>query len=185
MGRCSLQRGSRSSADRATVRAVSKLVRITLWVVAGLMVLQSVGVSISGLLAFGGIGGIAVGFAAKDLLANTAVSNFFDSMAVRLDGEAARGEDLTVEFYFTDLDERHRLRVHNSVLNHRQVDAPGEADASLSLTRPMFDRLILGDVGIKDALFSDDLALEGSKLSLLSFFGLFEDPDPTFPIVTP
>ena len=34
------------------------------------MVLQSLGVSVSGLLAFGGIGGIAVGFAAKDMLAN-------------------------------------------------------------------------------------------------------------------
>ena len=65
------------------------------------------------------------------------------------------------------------------------IDAPGEVDASLSLTRPMFDRLILGDVGIKDALFSDELSLEGSKLSLLNFFSLFENPDPTFPIVTP
>ena len=43
---------------------------IRIAVVAGLMILQSVGVSISGLLAFGGIGGIAVGFAAKDTLAN-------------------------------------------------------------------------------------------------------------------
>ena len=32
--------------------------------------LQSLGFSVSGVLAFGGIGGIAVGFAAKDLLAN-------------------------------------------------------------------------------------------------------------------
>ena len=52
-----LSRGGSSSKD-------------TVWVLSALMVLQSLGVSVSGLLAFGGIGGIAVGFAAKDMLAN-------------------------------------------------------------------------------------------------------------------
>nr|WP_275450588.1 mechanosensitive ion channel domain-containing protein [Nitrospina gracilis] len=38
-------------------------------ITAFLVVLQTLGFSISGVLAFGGIGGIAVGFAARDLLA--------------------------------------------------------------------------------------------------------------------
>ena len=63
-------RGPRDSDDRATISAVARLARITVWVLSALMVLQSLGVSVSGLLAFGGIGGIAVGFAAKDMLAN-------------------------------------------------------------------------------------------------------------------
>ena len=34
-------------------------------------------------------------------------------------------------------------------------------------------------------LFSDDLAVEGSRLDLLAFFSLLDRPDGTFPIVTP
>ncbi|MEL0153398.1 MAG: mechanosensitive ion channel family protein, partial [Halieaceae bacterium] len=63
-------RGLKGSDDRASINAVARLARITIWVLVVLMVMQSLGVSVSGLLAFGGIGGIAVGFAAKDLLAN-------------------------------------------------------------------------------------------------------------------
>ena len=42
--------------------------------------LQTLGYSISGLLALGGVGGIAIGFAAKDLLAN-----FFGGLMSYLD----------------------------------------------------------------------------------------------------
>jgi linear primary-alkylsulfatase len=122
---------------------------------------------------------------AKDLLANTSIDKFFDTMAVRLNPDKARGKRLSVEFHFSDLDQRYRLEISDSVLRHYKVDAQGETDAALVLTRPMFDRLILGTLGLTDALFSDDLSLQGSKLSLLEFFGMFDTPDGTFAIVTP
>ena len=56
--------------DATTVRAVAKLLRASVIITGVLIAMQLFGYSISGLLAFGGIGGIAVGFAAKDLLAN-------------------------------------------------------------------------------------------------------------------
>lgn len=74
-------------ADRTTVDAVSKLLRVSVLITAVLVSLQSLGFSISGVLAFGGIGGIAVGFAAKDLLAN-----FFGGLMVYLDRPFAVGE---------------------------------------------------------------------------------------------
>jgi len=61
---------SEETVDRTTVEALSKLGRICVVVVALLSILQTLGVSLAGVLAFGGIGGIAVGFAAKDLFAN-------------------------------------------------------------------------------------------------------------------
>ena len=96
-------RGRTGSADKASVRATAKLLRITTWVIAGLMVLQTVGVSISGLLAFGGIGGIAVGFAAKDLLAN-----FFGGLSIYLDrpfttGDWIRSPDQEIEGTVEDI----------------------------------------------------------------------------------
>ncbi|MEP4149065.1 MAG: alkyl sulfatase dimerization domain-containing protein [Halioglobus sp.] len=120
-----------------------------------------------------------------DVLANTSIDKFFDSMAVQLNGDKARGKELSVEFYFTDLSERYRLEIKNSVLRHYKVDVEGDADAALVLSRAMFNRLTLGQVGITDALFSDDLSFQGSKLSLVEFFGLFDKPTGTFAIVTP
>ena len=64
--------------DVTTVSAMGKLLRASVLITAGLIVLQTLGYSVSGVLAFGGIGGIAVGFAAKDLLAN-----FFGDLAQR------------------------------------------------------------------------------------------------------
>ena len=56
--------------DETLAEALAKLLRASVFIVAVLVALESIGVSVSGVLAFGGVGGIAVGFAAKDLLAN-------------------------------------------------------------------------------------------------------------------
>ena len=83
--------------DRTTVDGLSKVSRIVVIVVAVLAVMQTLGFSISGVLAFGGMGGIAVGFAAKDLLAN-----FFGGLMIHLDrpfkvGETVRSPDRQIE----------------------------------------------------------------------------------------
>ena len=66
--------------DRTTVDAIAKLLRLSVMITAALVALQTLGFSVSGVLAFGGIGGIAIGFAAKDLLAN-----FFGGLMIYLD----------------------------------------------------------------------------------------------------
>jgi len=83
--------------DRTTVDGLSKVSRIVVVVVTVLAVMQTLGFSISGVLAFGGMGGIAVGFAAKDLLAN-----FFGGLMIHLDrpfnvGETVRSPDKQIE----------------------------------------------------------------------------------------
>ena len=73
--------------DRTTVDAIGKLLRLSVIITAVLVALQTLGISISGILAFGGVGGIAIGFAAKDLLAN-----FFGGLMVYLDRPFAVGD---------------------------------------------------------------------------------------------
>ena len=63
-------KGREQPLDQTTVDAIGKLVSAAIMITAALVVLQTLGFSISGVLAFGGIGGIAIGFAAKDLLSN-------------------------------------------------------------------------------------------------------------------
>jgi MscS family membrane protein len=86
-----------SGADRTTVDGLGKIARIVVVVIAILMIMQTLGFSISGVLAFGGVGGIAVGFAAKDLLAN-----LFGGLMVHLDrpfnvGDSIRSPDRQIE----------------------------------------------------------------------------------------
>jgi len=78
---------SAEQMDRTTAQALGKLLRLVVLVTAGLVILQTLGYSISGVLAMGGVGGIAVGFAAKDLLAN-----FFGGLIIYLDRPFAVGD---------------------------------------------------------------------------------------------
>jgi MscS family membrane protein len=56
--------------DPTATDAIGKLVRAAIIITGVLVVMQTLGFSISGILAFGGIGGIAIGFAAQGLVAN-------------------------------------------------------------------------------------------------------------------
>ena len=74
------QRNKSDDFDVTTTHAITKLVRASIFITAGLVMMQTLGFSISGILAFGGISGFAVGYAAKDLL-----SNFFGGLMIYLD----------------------------------------------------------------------------------------------------
>jgi MscS family membrane protein len=83
--------------DRTSIHAIGKLVRAAIFITTALVILQTLGFSVSGVLAFGGIGGIAIGFAAKDLLAN-----FFGGLMIYLDrpftaGDWIRSPDKEIE----------------------------------------------------------------------------------------
>jgi len=120
-------------ADETTIEALSKLLRLTVVITAGLVVLQTLGFSISGVLAFGGIGGIAVGFAARDLLAN-----FFGGLMVYLDkpfnkGDWVRSPDRNIEGVVEQIGwrltvirtfDKRPLYVPNSVFNQVSLENP-------------------------------------------------------------
>ena len=75
------------AVDKTTADAISQLLRVSVFITSLLVGLQTLGFNISAILAFGGIGGIAVGFAAKDLLAN-----FFGGLMIYLDRPFSVGD---------------------------------------------------------------------------------------------
>ncbi len=119
--------------DETTVRALGKLLRVAVIITSGLVALESFGYSVSGVLAFGGIGGLAVGFAAKDLLAN-----FFGGLMVYLDrqfavGDWVRSPDKNIEGTVEDIGwrltrirtfDKRPLYVPNSTFTHIAVENP-------------------------------------------------------------
>ena len=80
-----------------TYEIVVRILKILVVVITALIIMQEMGLSISGLLAFGGVGGLIVGLAAKDLL-----SNFFGGMMIFFDrpfrvGEFIKSPDRNIE----------------------------------------------------------------------------------------
>ena len=73
--------------DPTTLHALAKLLRLSVVISAVLVALPTMGIEITALLAFGGVGGIALGFAAQDLLAN-----FFGGLMIYLDRPFAIGD---------------------------------------------------------------------------------------------
>jgi len=130
----------------------------------------------------------------ENILKNTPVNKFFESMSVRLNSEKAKGEVFNIVLNFTDINESYLLKVNNSVLHHYAVKKSvlnkgtlkkDKINASLSLTHSLFVKALIGKANIKNTLFSDDLSVDGSIIDLVSFFRLFDKPAGNFNIVTP
>lgn len=122
---------------------------------------------------------------AGDLLRETPPKEFMQLLAVLLNGPKAEGETYVINFEFTDLGESHTLELENAVLYHRSGTISPEANATVRISHPLFVKMITGNAGIKEVLFSDDVSVEGSTLDLLGFFSLLDLPDDVFNIVTP
>lgn len=123
--------------------------------------------------------------AMEDILRNTPVTKFFDSMAVRLNSEKAAGKQVSVAIHFTDLEQSYRLELSNSVLRHYPYQAGDGVDSGIYISHALFVKLLIGKLGIRETLFSDDLSVEGNILDLVGFFMLFDKPDGLFNIVSP
>lgn len=136
--------------DPTTVLAIGKLLRIAVIITIVLVVVQSLGYSISGVLAFGGLGGLAVGFAAKDLLAN-----FFGGLMIYLDrpfavGEWVRSPDRNIEGTVEDIGWR-LTRVRT--FDRRPLYVPNAIFTQVSVENPsrMENRRIYETIGIRYA----------------------------------
>ncbi|MBV1914220.1 MAG: mechanosensitive ion channel family protein [Pseudomonadales bacterium] len=134
--------------DETTASAIGKLLRASVVVTSALVILQTLGYSLSGVLAFGGIGGIAIGFAAKDLLAN-----FFGGLMIYLDrpfkvGDWIRSPDREIEGTVEDIGWRlTRIRTFDK----RPLYIPNSIFATISLENPsrMTNRRIYETIGLR------------------------------------
>lgn len=138
----------RKPMDLTTAKAISKLLKAAAIITAMLVLLQSLGFSVSGVLAFGGIGGIAIGFAARDLLAN-----FFGALMLYFDrpfavGDWVRSPDREIEGTVEDIGWRlTRIRT----FDQRPLYVPNSIFANIAVENPsrMFNRRINETIGIR------------------------------------
>ena len=134
--------------DRTFVHAVGKLLRAAIFITAALVMLQTLGISIAGLLAFGGMGGIAVGLAARDLLAN-----IFGGVTIYLDrpfavGDWIRSPDQEIEGTVEEIGWRRTLI---RTFDKRPLYVPNAVFTTISVENPsrMLNRRIKETIGVR------------------------------------
>lgn len=134
--------------DAVTVKVSARLLRLSVIITGVLVALQAVGISISGVLAFGGLGGIAVGFAAKDMLAN-----FFGAIVIYLDrpftvGDWIRSPDREIEGTVEDIGWRVTII---RTFDKRPLYIPNSVFTTISVENPsrMLNRRIYENFGLR------------------------------------
>ncbi|MGF1742246.1 mechanosensitive ion channel family protein [Vibrio profundum] len=139
---------SQKQHDETTVQAIAKIIRLVFIVITALTAMQAFGLSLSGLLTFGGVGGLIVGLAAKDLL-----SNFFGGLMIYFDrpfkvGNWIRSPDRAIEGTVERIGwrmtivrtfDKRPLYIPNSVFSNIVVENPSR----------MFNRRIKEIIGIR------------------------------------
>ncbi|MEP7283851.1 MAG: mechanosensitive ion channel family protein [Rubrivivax sp.] len=139
--------------DHTTIDALVKLSRLVVLVVALITAAHTLGFEVTGLLAVGGMGGLAIGFAAKDLLAN-----FFGGLTVYLDrpfsvGDWIRSPDKSIEGTVEYISWRHtRVRAFNK----NPIYVPNAVFTTIVVENPsrMSHRRIKATIGLRYADFA-------------------------------
>lgn len=134
--------------DVTSARILSRIIKITLIVVIILLYGEHFGMSLSGLLTFGGIGGITVGMAGKDIL-----SNFFSGIMLYFDrpfsiGDWVRSPDRNIEGTVAEIGWR---MTKITTFDHRPLYVPNSVFSSISVENPgrMSNRRINTVVGLR------------------------------------
>lgn len=113
------------------------------------------------------------------MAAALSIEQLFDTLAIRVNGPRAAQDSFRIEWHFADLDTVMRLTLSNGVLI-RTIDPRSKADIdlTLNLTKPQL-------LGILAGKGLDGIDHTGDPTVLQRLFGLLDNPDPNFAIVTP
>lgn len=155
------------TVDKTLVHAVYQLLTVATVITAVLIAMQMLGLPISALLAFGGIGGAGIAFASKDLLAN-----FFGGLVIYLDrpfkvGDWIRSPDRQIEGTVEHIG--WRLTTIRT-FNLRPLYVPNGLFLTVSVENPsrMSNRRIYTKIGIRydDALKINEIVNETKEMLL-------------------
>jgi len=126
---------------------------------------------------------IAIG---ADTLAGLSTDTFFDMLAIRIDPVKAAGHVATINWQFTDRDEKLVLTLKHSTLSHRMGRWSDAASASIVTTRETLDGIVVGRTKPLEALQAGTLRIDGDPSRLAFLFAIFDPPGGLmFDILTP
>lgn len=138
----------KKGSDPTSARIVARVFKTTVFVIMVLLFGEHFGMSLSGLMAFGGIGGIAIGMAGKDIL-----SNFFSGLMLYFDrpfniGDWVSSPDRNIEGTVVEIGWRITKII---TFDHRPLYIPNSVFSSISVENPgrMTNRRIKTELGLR------------------------------------
>ncbi|WP_343574489.1 alkyl sulfatase dimerization domain-containing protein [Pseudomonas sp.] len=121
----------------------------------------------------------------SDALAAMDTGLLFDYLGVRLNAQKAEGEDLSINLVLPDVKEQYLLELKNSHLNNIKGVQNENAGQTVTIDRADLNRLLLKEVSPVRLVFEGKLKSSGNPLLLAKLFGMLDDFDFWFDIVTP
>ena len=120
-----------------------------------------------------------------DMVRGMTLEMIFDFIAVRLNHQKVDGLNLGVQVNFTDSKDSYALELSNSVLNNTKGRTLKSPQATLSLTRPAFFKMLLAGVPLPKLIEAGEAKMEGDPKALGAIFANLDTFNPLFNIVTP
>lgn len=177
----------KKGSDPTSARIVARVFKTAIFVIMVLLFGEHFGMSLSGLMAFGGIGGIAIGMAGKDIL-----SNFFSGLMLYFDrpfniGDWVSSPDRNIEGTVVEIGWRITKII---TFDHRPLYIPNSVFSSISVENPgrMTNRRIKTEIGLRyedsdkigaivddiRTMLQQDVNIDTSQ-TLLVYFDAFAD----------
>jgi alkyl sulfatase BDS1-like metallo-beta-lactamase superfamily hydrolase len=123
--------------------------------------------------------------ASADVARALSIEQLWDAFGARLNGPRAWDVRLVIAWEFSDVGERWTVTVENGALNAVRGRLAPDAQATVTLTRTAFDAILLGDADAGELFATGTIAIRGEGEKLGALFGLLDEGDPAFAIVTP
>ncbi len=125
------------------------------------------------------------GTASPDTIKAMTLELLFDYMGVRLNGPDAAAATITLNLNVSDTGERAVLELTNGSLNHSIGRQDADADATLTMDRPVLSAVVLGEMSSADAIAQGVLTADPDAKALDQLLGFLDSFDFWFNIVEP
>ena len=123
--------------------------------------------------------------ASPDIISSMSLDMVLDFVGVRLNAKKAAGKKITINLNFTDTKQQYAVSLENSVINYVSSKQEKDADATFTLTREVFDQLMLKQTTLDKAISSGDIKVAGDKQKLIDLLAMLDTFKFWFNIVTP
>ncbi len=123
--------------------------------------------------------------ASADVARSLPLEKVWEAIGVRIDGPRAWDANLLIAWDFTDTGERWTVRVQNGALSVTPGRLDPAAQAKVILTRAALDAIVLKEGDLGQLFASGAIVIEGDAAKLGELFGLLDDGDHDFAVVTP
>jgi alkyl sulfatase BDS1-like metallo-beta-lactamase superfamily hydrolase len=104
---------------------------------------------------------------------------------MRLNGPDAAGNEITLNFVFSDTDEQAVLELRNGSLNHSLDRTDADADATVTLTRAVFDGVIVGETDLLEEAKNGNVGVAPDIAPLAELVGLLDTFNIWFNVIEP